>query len=1497
MFKLGAKQVRHQTPSQVQQLKPPLPVSALCVRLSCGVILADSCRHINQPRSPQKPNGLQSYQSSTTPQSSDSLRSTPFHSAQASQDSEILKPVVYKPAHKPVMKTVNKASSFEKDRPSAFPPQPQKAPPPIPPKIRQLSAGEVEPSRENFSSDETDFDKTRKTGEAHHWGPNQHHDQPNPKPSHPTAESSSNSRVESQEHHVDQAFDLDDPPPYSVHLSEADRDIQYYVDRQGRREQALSDPANENSSHDPRATSGEYYFDYLSHTQTNDNDVSRSHKRSSSDTVHSSPTIPIFSESLQQSTTKSLGSPRSPRSPRHAESVWSHRQHQAQSAPNNERDGRQSADSFYWHSPHSSMNLSDKNGQSKSTDAKPPEAAKSGEEAKRPPSASVHQGENLEMPTSQPLVESYSASALGFGGPSDWEHFGDYEAEEVDDTELYGSSEPQIKKNLGMTTAELPTRSSSVNGMKRQDHTFQLELPPSPPASPSALIQRLPDAPVPDLEQVRETSQPDHQENTPSSTRQSPSPLHDKSQAMSIPQKSPPHESQDINVDDAIRAWTEDPGKDHIQAKQASDIGHSKTIGVTTNQSSLLQIAQGDLQETLTETPDQDKIVPKPDELPTRKSSFKDEADFNTNNRTHSAVPSSTSAGDSHQEQSRPEQEAETRAIGAPTHEEIPVMLEQLLITEQPEEEKRDKERCQNSVKKQPQEGPLKDPEIKSESTLPQKSNGLDELYANLDPWGKASLNRYVAMLHEEAQTKVDKEKFAIFTAFANRESKLRAILYGADDDPSTAGPTPTGTNIKHLARAMTKRSQKALPALPPNNESPVQTIPEGVPGKLITSLASAGTSVLSPVSLRDDDNVGKSTGGVDSLKLESPADEMQYSPGGRPIIERLRNNEEKGKNPAHEINTPREKVSKIWNQFASYINPSTSPSSDAPIAISSNDTRRGTQEGPKPLYLPLKVSASYPTTTDVSRKRQSAFKPFAAEKLGSLRNGSPSYKESFPQNTEDDTNASDTRIQDKHSRPLTASSMEDQILKPTNSEVDRRPDIPQDRRHFVRSDFDPLVAVLPRFGTIQSMSTESYEMKMATDAVLDDFGFIHQSVLAWDNKAKKEREKNEKARQIRQGESERKVDALFDDHEIGYGDISELEAEFKRSEAATKAEEDRHEYRMFLKTVFDVVWARLHYEIDQLKPIYEDYSNKINDALVGKDMFEDFSGRYALAPIMSYLLALHQKLEMRHQKAFEAVLERDRRLKKTEVSPWYTLGNVAKVKQLEKQFEHAEKSAIVDYCRQRDERANKLMDLLDRNTLRGVGANQDYMECLMKAVRRVASGRAFESLPSSGDSSVGLEEVTKARSITAILATSSEQIVQTFHVADMLLNTAAFEVSVAKAKLAAAQPEVFLRLEEEKSKEDDKLMHDLEHRLALIREDSRRTNDEFVKLTLFLGVPNGPEAGVHGAAPSPPPPPAPPSSSGLPANPPTNLAHEERLQKALEDAKRRNAAKAGQII
>lgn len=760
------------------------------------------------------------------------------------------------------------------------------------------------------------------------------------------------------------------------------------------------------------------------------------------------------------------------------------------------------------------------------------------------------------------------------------------------------------------------------------------------------------------------------------------------------------------------------------------------------------------------------------------------------------------------------------------------------------------------------------------ESSSLKVTQSLDP-YGDLDPWGRASLNRFAAMLREEARAETYKDKLNIFNVFTSRESRLRVVLYGTEDEliipqikpeekqPSVRGqetwkelensktpqpddgPGKDGFVQQTVERANTitlQRSLKALPALPANRESVIGLPSDALAPLVIQSSAGSPNDHEKPES-------------------ESPSDDIQYSPGGRPVVPDLRmGNELSGKRSSRADPIPSDGV-------AAEREASRSPNSSAPITHGSEDAGNK-----KPAYVPPKYRGPRSEVKNYLANRKSVIRPYATRTHESMESGS-SFGRDLNVTVATSTGSTTTA-------PTSQYNLSSQLKEAIASEVSVKPkveaaDESPDRRRFVKADFDPLLTVLPQSEATINDSASLVALRNTIESVPDDFSFIHQSVVAWDAKAKKQREENDRQRHARQIESEQKIDSLFDDHEIGYGDISELEAEFKRSEAARRADEDRLEYQTFVSDVFNLVWTRLHYELDQLNPHYEQYSKLMSSTLAGKDMFESSSEGLALAPTMSSFLILHQKIEIRHQKAFEAVLERDRRLKKTEISPWYTLSNIAKVKQLEKRFEDAEKKAIIEYCQQRDTRANCLMDVLDKNTLRGLGANQDYMESIMKAVRRIASGRAFASVTGSSEPTAGIEEVEKAKAITALLAISSEQIVQTFHVADMLLNSADYEVSVAKAKVAKADTATLAKLKEERAKEDQKLMRDLEHRLALIREDSRRTNDEIIKLMLFLGVQNGRADGT--------------ATPQLGASDP---GHEARIQKALEEAKRRNASK-----
>lgn len=1102
-------------------------------------------------------------------------------------------------------------------------------------------------------------------------------------------------------------------------------------------------------------------------------------------------------------------------------------------------------DSFYWHSPHSSASMShdrDQNqdvpGTSSLLDATPEPQ----EQHISPPPIAQDSTKASDYTTNlyQSALGPYSASALGFGGPSDWEHFGDYDGEEVDDTDLYIRPKSPVKRPFPTDTSELPAD------------------PPPFAVSPEQLPTTFGDA--------RGGFSDAHQNSIESITSgEVDTKQHQGQLDHNLDLDADPNNPTKLGRFDQPATQTSDKAEEDSAAKQQSRNGRSETtylpqfpfeqpqrgpqvlgLGYEKTSGDSHNVTEDSLiGARISSSTKQDK-----EELPNAVLDVQS-SDWAAITDDKSMEDQKAALSNSQQEDTEQLSKDSTRAQQEDEHQPSPdktAMVPDALDLSR-----------ENSIKRR---------SIGSNGSVLSKIKEMEHPYADLDPWGKASLNRYVAMLREEARASTEGEKLNMFKAFVKKEWKLRAVLYGADDEQEN-DPLSTGRDIpirRTRTLSIRRPASKALPALPldaKENEANVTQSaalmsPNLKKSPLARSKGLVEEKIEPPYAGEGPGSMLDASSGQLQKVVEEDASEV-YSPGGRPVQTQARG--------------PQKAIPPLGQSTDDGLNGD---------SIREFPKRQTPDE--KPIYTPFRYSQGYIDDSDQPVDRRASFRPYAALKI-----------EPMEVRTEHDTRTV-TANHDQHSSTSTATDRQvdtsdffDQSqTSPRHHSSDAEPqaqasttmeqDLPLDLRRFERADFDPLIAVLPPSGQIPNGALELSGLQLGMNAVPDEFTFIHQHVVAWDTKVKQIRSDHERERQVRQGESEQRIDALFNDDEIGYGDISELESEFKRAEAARKTEEDRAEYQTFVEEVFDAVWTRLHFEIDQLGPLYEQYSGLAHETLAGKDMFEAANGQYALAPTMSALLALHQKLEIRHQKAFEAVLERDRRLKKTEVAAWYTLGNVNKVKQLEKQFERAEKKAIADYCKQRNVRANRLMDVLDQNTLRGVGANQDYMEAVMKAVRRIASGRAFASAPAS-EPGLGLDEVNKAKTVTAVLASSSEQIVQTFHVADMLLNAADYELSVATAKLANADPPTFERLKDERAKEDTKLMRDLQHRLALIREDSRRTNDEIVKLLCFLGVQGG-----HAQANN-----MPKSSSN--ADP----EHEQRVRKALEDAKKRNAQRAAE--
>ncbi|MCJ1377421.1 hypothetical protein MMC17_000516 [Xylographa soralifera] len=1184
-------------------------------------------------------------------------------------------------------------------------------------------------------------------------------------------------------------------------------------------------------------------------------------------------------------------------------------------------DLEESNNSFYFHSPQSSTDSSHERS------PKIPRADSNG---------------LLSSKTVNSEFGLSSASALGFGGPSDWERFGDYDAEEVDDLDLYVSTKPK--------TAELPATTSPVEGPHKELQNIPLDPEPPKPLEPPP-VENHPQQEISEPVTSGESDNPSattYQEIPAGSSMESSAPL-PKSDSPQLPLSLPG--STLALGDGSLGDETSDRESEEITP--LATYQNAGVIGEPEQEAEVTTFPVGDMNEENFHH-DEGRFVGRFADVKTMKftnSDDEDEASATQDDYIGKTADTSSPVEDSEgrdgehldkvpvvEEHGQIDTDSYDNAypiegIKVDLNEgkdddggediiislHIPDTPDEFVTRQiQPDEKHMERTDMESqTITTRPRGLSVLDPSDNRRSNRHSyfpKSVEMEDPYANLDAWAKASLNRYVKMLHEERQADTDDERYSIFTNFTQRETQLRAVLYDMDDEQESVEQPPARlVPLKGSTSILTLRPSirsKALPALPPG----VRQSPPLNTKKSITRLETTSRPVEEPdlstlQKAADETQPGSGQMGSDGqssvprggsadsyVMVDSPSNE-QYTPGGRPFMPQIGREDSSSplkvkpsltslRNALDVVGTQTAESTSTDGRLPGLSTPFGSSSiitdiklSEAPrsnsvplpsVSDSGKDSLSSTSD--KPAYTPFIYNEGRPYEGDKATNRQSIYQPFSmllrqgSQRQGSIYSRPESIKEPpLPQNDRAE-----------------GSSKSRQQMVPENLEPGRRKGpalnvtpqpvaIPPKQRFSI---LEPLLVVVPQNSVLRPEPQQIVQIRQQIESVPDEFGFIRDTVIAWDKEMKQILELHDKERHVRQGENEQRIDALFNENEIGYGDISELELEFKRSEAARKAEEDRGEYESFVSTVFEVVWARLHYEMDQLTPLYDICIQMLNDATAGKEMFENNGERVPIAPAMDSLLVLYQKLGVRHQKAFEAVLERDRRLKKTEVAPWYASGNIGKVKKIEKRFEDAEKKAILEFCGQRDERANLLMDVLDQNTLRGVGSNQDYMESVMQAVRKIALDVALGGVDE--DAVISTVEVLQAKTITAALARSSEQIVQTFHVADMLLNSADYEASVASARLANADAAAFKRLREAKAKEDQKLVKDLEHRMSLIRGDTSRTQDEITKLLSLLG--HSPAEGT------------PPRSTSAPADP----DRESRLLAALEEAKRRNASHEG---
>ncbi|KAJ5312736.1 hypothetical protein N7508_003566 [Penicillium antarcticum] len=736
--------------------------------------------------------------------------------------------------------------------------------------------------------------------------------------------------------------------------------------------------------------------------------------------------------------------------------------------------------------------------------------------------------------------------------------------------------------------------------------------------------------------------------------------------------------------------------------------------------------------------------------------------------------------------------------------------------------------------------------------------------FEDLDPWSQSSLERYVAMLRKEAVADLDEERYKIFTAFMAKETKLREILYNIEHDESESSPEPR--------RASSSVSRSPLPRLdedgPAFDTGLIPVSSEDNPAPSVTAATEDGDG-------DDADDVGS-----------------EYSAGGRPNIA---------------------KQARRGSQFQSKL--SALPSGSEPdkrlssFSFSSDVQKQPLEplnsNPPRPIYTPFQYTEGPQRGSDNLKFDRPAYEAYSDLRQASAVSGRvmsnvpastshPRANTTSPiQNERDETFLGLIRHKSTaYSNSSGRSSAPPQAL-PESLRKGRATNLVEELRTMVWTPLDK-----------QSESSWHITTREGLDKFSDDFTYIQRTIDRWEAAAKVRRRKLDEERILRQEESEEHIDDLFNGKEIGYADINTLEEDFRQTEARVQLEEERREVEDFTMQVFNPLDEGLKEAISALRKSYDSALGQLDRDQKGNGSPTEKSSP---SVTMNMVNDIHNKLEIRFQKRLEIALDCERRRKKAERRPLVFMGDMASLRKLDGEFDQMERRNILEACKDRDDRANRLMDSFDDAILHGLGMNQSLLdEVASKAAQLDLTALRASSLPDSE-----LEQILKsAATFAASLRADSEAILRSSGVADMALNDADYGVSVAEARYANSDPDIFRRLGDEKKKEDETLQKDLDSKLQSIQKGPVRIKSTIDRLLLDLknAPPAAPVSPIerHSASTTPvtdvPLPPSLRPSTVVPAsasspkivvqNADEDSEHKERLRRALEEAKKRNASR-----
>ncbi|KAF2671513.1 hypothetical protein BT63DRAFT_423714 [Microthyrium microscopicum] len=532
--------------------------------------------------------------------------------------------------------------------------------------------------------------------------------------------------------------------------------------------------------------------------------------------------------------------------------------------------------------------------------------------------------------------------------------------------------------------------------------------------------------------------------------------------------------------------------------------------------------------------------------------------------------------------------------------------------------------------------------------------------------------------------------------------------------------------------------------------------------------------------------------------------------------------------------------VAKPAYQKFQYV-PPTSPNAGVPIVESITSPVTLTRNSASLPLLPTSArSASV-------RPQEETFLPSVAE--GSKVPETPIDESALPAPLKPKTPAPFTKspAQEKSPAPKILTPIQDKKKKSSTSPIEELLDILPPFRMPTPLLHHPLIIPIHKATSRFSPS---------------DFSFIRAVSSEWEARAASNRKRLDSERAKRQAAFEKDPDQLFQDGEIGYGDISAIEEEHKNQELKHRDQEDTEEWESYNKEVFSIVFGRLQAEIEELLRIRADVDALVSAAVAGAEALGpvESAKTVPLVDALDLLIRVHGLLEERESEANAAVIERDRRFKKGTTRGLYRRGQIKALKEREAHFEKLERRNLVDQRVKRTKNCAELMKNVETTSTRGCDKNEACARQILALLKRIAED---SSSPDVGDA------LGRSADVLVQLADSSTRLMRLFGKVDSLLNDAEYGQQVAIDKLNDMGPEVFKDLEGDKKEHDVLLKQDANKREAGVQTALKEWQAELDKTKKSLG--SGGDAGA--------------SADGDDEE----REKKKRLQAALENAKRRN--------